>query len=158
MFVTVFEHSAFYNMTLINHHPDTAPVLPIKFRYLDRFVASISTCTATLRQCLLLHNYKVTANLLSICIVTRHSYTPGNLYQDSKNRAMASLHRDSFLAKESGPCPDATSANTNAPYCRAVSFNNFCDSTVIPTFLSSLSGIFSNQLCLLIRHRPLIRL
>ena len=85
-------------MTLINHHPDTAHVPPIKFRYLDRFVASHKTCTATLRKCLLLHNYKVTANLISINIVPRHSYTPVNLYLDSKNRAMASLHRDSFLA------------------------------------------------------------
>jgi len=116
-------------MTLINHHPDTAPVPPIKILYLDSFVPSIKTCTATLRQCLLLHNYKMTANLLSICIVPRHAYTSDNLYLDSKNRAMASLHRDSFLALPStrdgvsGPCPDAASANTNAPYCRAVSFN-----------------------------------
>jgi len=36
---------------------------------------------------------------------------------------MASLCRDNFLAKVKGHCPAHASANTNAPYCRAVSFN-----------------------------------
>ena len=98
LFVTVFEHSAFYNMTLINHHPDTAPVLPIKFLYRDSFLASRQLVP---RHCASAHLYiysRVTANLLSINLVPRHSYTSDNLYLDSKNRAMASLHRDIFLA------------------------------------------------------------
>jgi hypothetical protein len=49
------------------------------------------------------------------------------LYPDGKNRAVPSLHRDSFLAKVPGPdsyrdCPALTSGNTNALYCRAVRF------------------------------------
>jgi hypothetical protein len=38
----------------------------------------------------------------------------------AKTRAIPSLHRDSFLAKVPGPCPDAASGNTTSPYCRAV--------------------------------------
>jgi hypothetical protein len=30
------------------------------------------------------------------------------------------LHRDNFLAKVPGPCPDAASGNTTSLYCRAV--------------------------------------
>ena len=40
-----------YNVTLISHHPDTAPVLTIKFLHLDKFLTSLAACTATLRQC-----------------------------------------------------------------------------------------------------------
>jgi len=58
-----------------------------------------------------------------IKLVPRHSYTPGNLYQDAKNRAMSSLRRDSILAKEQPYCPVLSSANTNALYCRAVMAN-----------------------------------
>jgi hypothetical protein len=38
-----------------------------------------------------------------------------------KKCAIPSLHRDSFVAKVPGPCPDAASGNTTSPYCRAVS-------------------------------------
>ena len=40
----------------------------------------------------------------------------------AKTCAIPSLHRDSFLAKVPGPCPDAASGNTTSPYCRAVMF------------------------------------
>jgi len=51
LFAMVFELPAFYNMTLINHHPDTAPVAAIKVLYLDLFQASLSVSNATLHQC-----------------------------------------------------------------------------------------------------------
>ena len=41
-------------------------------------------------------------------LLTLYRDTPGfdqNLYLDAKNRAKPSLHRDSFLAKETGLCP-----------------------------------------------------
>ena len=43
-----------------------------------------------------------------------------------KKRAIPSLHRDSFLAKVTGLCPDAASGNATSLYCRAVSVNNCC--------------------------------
>ena len=42
------------------------------------------------------------------------------LYLDGKKCAIPSLHRDIFLAKVPGLCPDAASGNTTSPYCRAV--------------------------------------
>jgi hypothetical protein len=38
----------------------------------------------------------------------------------AKTRAIASLHRDKFLAKVPGSCPDASLANATSLYCRAV--------------------------------------
>jgi hypothetical protein len=35
------------------------------------------------------------------------------LYLDSKNHAVPSLHRDSFLAKVPGPCPVLASGNAH---------------------------------------------
>jgi hypothetical protein len=48
----------------------------------------------------------------------------------AKTRAIPSLHRDSFLAKVPGPCPDATSGNTTSPYCRAVIVNELATCTI----------------------------
>jgi len=41
----------------------------------------------------------------------------------AKTRAIAFLHRDKFLAKVPGSCPDAASANATSLYCRAVIVN-----------------------------------
>jgi hypothetical protein len=40
----------------------------------------------------------LTCYLLPINLVPRHSYRPQSLYQDGKNRAVLSSHRDSLLA------------------------------------------------------------
>jgi hypothetical protein len=86
---------------------DTAPVPVTNFVTGDKFAAPIS-------------------------LVTRHSYNSQNLYHDGKKCAIpslpacgsqAGLHRDSFLAKVSGPCPVLSSGNTTSPYCRAVRAN-----------------------------------
>jgi hypothetical protein len=45
---------------------------------------------------------------------------------NAKTRAIASLHRDHFLAKVPESCPDAASANATYLYCRAVS-TYICD-------------------------------
>ncbi len=66
------------------------------FRYRDRFPATYQPCTAT-------H-----VMLNKICTRT------------AKTRAIPSLHRDSFVAKVPGPCPDASSGNATSLYCRAV--------------------------------------
>jgi hypothetical protein len=42
----------------------------------------------------------------------------------AKTHAIPSLHRDSFLAKVPGPCPDTASGNTISPYCRAVMWHS----------------------------------
>jgi hypothetical protein len=39
----------------------------------------------------------------------------------AKTRAIPSLHREKFLAKEPGQVIGAASGNTTSPYCRAVS-------------------------------------
>jgi hypothetical protein len=65
-------------------------------------------CNSLYRDCASTRNktlYTLTCYLLPISIVPRHSYSSQNLYQDGKNHAVPSLHRDSFLAKEPGPCP-----------------------------------------------------
>jgi len=48
----------------------------------------------------------------------------------AKTRAIPSLHRDSFLPKVSGLCPDAASGNTTSLYCRplCLSVNDLQDS------------------------------
>jgi len=38
-------------------------------------------------------------------LVSRHSYTPGNLYHDGKNCAVPVLHRDFFVAKDEAQWP-----------------------------------------------------
>jgi len=38
-------------------------------------------------------------------LVTRHSYTPGNLYPDGKNCAVPVSHRDYFVAKDEASWP-----------------------------------------------------
>jgi len=84
---------------------DTAPVPATNFVTGDRFAAPIN-------------------------LVPRHSYTPGSLYHDAKNRAIPSLHRDSFLPKvHTGLDPDASSGNTNGLYCRAVSLHTIREYT-----------------------------
>jgi hypothetical protein len=57
--------------------------------------------------------YTLTCNLPPISFVPRHSYSSQNLYLDGKKCAIASLHRDSFLAKVSGFFPVLASANTH---------------------------------------------
>jgi hypothetical protein len=47
----------------------------------------------------------LTHNLLAIKLISRHSYTPGNLYLDGKKCAIPSLYRDFYVAKDEGPCP-----------------------------------------------------
>jgi hypothetical protein len=49
----------------------------------------------------------------------------------AKTRAIPSLHRDKFLAKVPGHCPDAASGNTTSPYCRAVTSNSLLHNTLI---------------------------
>jgi len=55
-----------------------------------------------------------------VCTATRPAsyqvYT-----RTAKTRAIASLHRDHFLAKVPGCCQDASSANATSLYCRAIS-------------------------------------
>ena len=51
LFVTVFELPAFYIMTLILLHPDTAPVHALNLVYLDKFLTPSAVCNATLHQC-----------------------------------------------------------------------------------------------------------
>ncbi len=51
LFVTVFEHPAFYIMTLISLNPDSHSCSQVKPLYLDKFLASSMFCTATLHQC-----------------------------------------------------------------------------------------------------------
>jgi hypothetical protein len=48
---------------------------------------------------------------------------------NAKTRAITSLHRDYFLAKVPGFCPDAASVNTYLLYCR-------------PLGAMALSGVF----------------
>jgi hypothetical protein len=43
----------------------------------------------------------------------------------AKTRAIPSLHRDNFSAKEPGLCPVLASGNTTSLYCRAVIGNAF---------------------------------
>ena len=74
----------------------TSAYLPT-FCYRDNLLATYQICTATL------------VMLNKICTWT------------AKTRAIPSLHRDNFLVKASGPCPDAVLGNTTSPYCRAVS-------------------------------------
>ena len=66
-----------------NLYRDTAPVPATKFVTGDKFVAPIKTCTA------------IAPAPNKICIMT------------AKKCAIPSLHRDSFLAKVPGSCPDA---------------------------------------------------
>jgi hypothetical protein len=60
------------------------------------------------------HNY--------ICTATRPASDQVCTWT-AKTRAIAFLHRDHFLAKVPGSCPDAASANATSLYCRAVIAN-----------------------------------
>jgi hypothetical protein len=53
---------------------------------------------------------------------------PQSSYMTAKTHAIPSLHRDCFLPKVPGLCPDAASGNTTSLYCRAVMVNEniFC--------------------------------
>jgi hypothetical protein len=121
LFVTVFEHPAFYFMTRISLYPDSAPVYAQRLYNMTnswlrcRFVPRHCTSTHLLRSCMVTQYYSLSS------FVPRHAYRQESLYHDSKNRAIPSLRRDSILAKVPGPCPALTSGNTNALYCRAVS-------------------------------------
>jgi len=66
------------------------------FCHRDNLSATYQTCTATL------------VMLIKICTWT------------AKTRAIPSLHRDYFPAKEPGHCPVLSSGNTTSLYCRAV--------------------------------------
>ena len=66
------------------------------FRYRDSLPTIYQTCTATL------------VMLNKVCTWT------------AKTRAIPSLHRDNFSAKEPGLCPVLASGNTTSLYCRAV--------------------------------------
>ena len=79
-----------------NLYRDTAPVPPIKILYLDSLLAPIKIVPRS-RQ----HSTK-------LCTMT------------AKTRAIPSLHRDYFLAKEHRTWPALASGNTTSPYCRAV--------------------------------------
>jgi len=108
---------------------------------------SAGSCTRTTHQCKPLSFNKVTDFCLRRPFVPRHCTSarlPGCCKKEKsaatyyvctatrlmlknfcamtcKNHAIPSLHRDSFLAKVPGPCPDATSGNATSLYCRAVS-------------------------------------
>ncbi len=130
LFVTVFEHPAFYIMTLKSDHPDTAPVLTIKLCVVWQipcFVVNLYCDTAPV----LATNF-VTGDKFAVPInlVPRYSYRPEKLQHDTKNRAMSSLHRDSFLAKDDRFLPVLSSASTNALYCRAVRCNQVAPNTI----------------------------
>jgi hypothetical protein len=55
----------------------------------------------------------LTRYLLTIKLVPRHLQNKCNLYPDGKNHAIASLHRDTILAKVPGHCPVTASANAH---------------------------------------------
>ena len=113
-------------MTLINHHPDTAPVLPIKFRYLDRFLASRQLVPRHCASAI----YYTTIRWQLTCFLSA-------LYRDTRIR-QAICTRTPKTAPwppctvtvlwlrwrgVTGPYPDASSGNTTSPYCRAVRFH-----------------------------------
>jgi len=120
LFVMVFAAPCSHDNTCQNLYPDT------------RTYTQYKSCNVTgfwLRSNL----YRDTAQVLicNICYILTDLFHLSNLYRDTpgfdktctwicKNHAIPSLHRDSFLAKVSGSCPDAASGNTTSPYCRAV--------------------------------------
>jgi hypothetical protein len=56
----------------------------------------------------------------------------------AKTHAIPSLHRDNFLAKVSGLCPDASSGSATSLYCRAVSIQaQFANMGTIFTYRDS---------------------
>jgi hypothetical protein len=75
-------------------------MLTTKFVTGDKYMARNQLCTATL------------VMLNQLCTWT------------AKTHAIPSLHRDSFLAKVPGLCPDAASGNAYLLYCRAVRFHS----------------------------------
>jgi len=79
-----------------NLYPDTAPVPAPNFVTGDKLAAPIKFVPGS-RQ-----------HLGKICTWT------------AKTRAIPYLHRDKFMPKVPGHCPDASSGNTTSPYCRAV--------------------------------------
>ena len=59
-----------------------------------------------------------------IKLVTRHSYTPGNLYPDGKNCAVPVSYRDYFVAKDDVQWPVLHQVTPTKFYCRAVRVSN----------------------------------
>lgn len=98
LFVTVFDHSAFYNVIPKSLNPDTAPVLSIKILHGDKFLAPLSVCTATLHQCSHIKLQQGDRFVLTLQPCTATLVSPRQLCHDGKNRDMASLHRDRFPA------------------------------------------------------------
>jgi hypothetical protein len=133
LFVMVFAAPCFHDKSCQNLHPDT------------RTCPQYKSCNVTVFW-LRLNLYRDTAQVLicNICYILTDLFHLSNLYRDTpgfdktctwicKNHAIPSLHRDSFLAKVSGPCPVLSSGNTTSPYCRAVSGHG--------------NSIFRNPLC-----------
>ena len=105
---------------VINPHPDSHSCTQLK------------SCTLTnfcLRDKLYRDTAPVPIYLLSVPgVIPCHLYNLYRdracshyyLYPDGKKHAIPVLHRDSYLPKVPGHCPDAAPGNTTSLYCRAV--------------------------------------
>jgi len=83
--------------------PGFAPVPVIKFQYRDLFQAPGHICTATLRHCLRPNFLHMDSLTVALKFVPRPRLHPIKICtRTAKTRAIPSLHRDLFQAKEPG--------------------------------------------------------
>ena len=101
--------------------PGHAPLHAIKILYQDKFLAPRQflprhCASAHLQTCCYRDNLSATYQL---CTATRVMLNQLCTWT-AKTRAIPSLHRDNFPAKEPRLCPVLASGNTTSLYCRAV--------------------------------------
>ena len=126
LLVMVFAAPCSHDKSCQNLHPDTRTYPQYKSCNVTDFWLrdSLYRDTAQVPLKNILYRDSIPA---SIKLVPRHARLRQNLYLDGKNHSIPSLHRDSFVAKVPGLCPDASSGNTTSPYCRAVRRNELGD-------------------------------
>ena len=122
-----------YNVTLISLNPDFAPVLAIKILHHDNFLAPLSACTATLRQCPQQKSCTVIVFRLRSNLYPRHSLCLANFVPGpQKHVPYTSFPASLALSRDPGTLPSSRNASGNMSprqagpvkygYCRGLRF------------------------------------